>query len=91
MDTEVPLRMLDIGPVAVPMSRIADYPTSFGSCRPCEYVPPGIRSIGVPDLLLCRQGIAADLVAAVVDVLATDAPNWCRPPSGDCSTSMRRR
>ena len=43
------------------------------------YVPPGIRSIGVPDLLLCRQGVAADLIAAVVDVLATDAARLVPP------------
>jgi hypothetical protein len=30
-------------------------------------------------LLLCRQGIGADLVAAVVDVLATDAPQLVPP------------
>ena len=39
----------------------------------------GIKSIGVPDLLLCRQGTGADLVAAVVDVLATDAPQLVPP------------
>ena len=44
-----------------------------------EYVPPGIRSLGVPDLLLCRQDIASDLVAAVVNVLATDAPQLVPP------------
>ena len=79
LDNEVPLRMLDIGPVAVPMSRIADYPYVVRLVPTCEYVPPGIRSIGVPDLLLCRQGIAADLVAAVVGVLATDAPQLVPP------------
>ena len=79
LDTEVPLRMLDIGPVAVPMSRLADYPYVVRLVPTCEYVPPGIRSIGVPDLLLCRQGIAADQAAAVVDVLATDAPQLVPP------------
>jgi hypothetical protein len=34
---------------------------------------------GVPDLLLCRQDTAADVVAAVVDVLATDARQLMPP------------
>jgi hypothetical protein len=38
------------------------------------YVPAGLRSIGVPNLLPCRHDIAADDVGTVVDVLATDAP-----------------
>jgi hypothetical protein len=33
----------------------------------------------VPDLLLCRHDLAADLVAAVVDVLATDAAHLVPP------------
>ena len=80
LDTQIPIRMLDIGQVAAPMSRLAGYPYAVRLVPTCEYVPPGIRSIGVPDLLLlCRQGIAADLVAAVVDVLATDAPQLVPP------------
>ena len=79
LDGEVPLRMLDIGGVSVPMSRLAGYPYVVRPVPTCEYVPPGIRSIGVPDLLLCRQGIGADVVAAVVDVLATDAPQLVPP------------
>jgi len=79
LDTQIPIRMLDIGQVAAPMSRLADYPYAVRLVPTCEYVPAGIKSIGVPDLLLCRQGIAADLVAAVVDVLATDAPQLVPP------------
>ncbi len=79
LDTEVPIRMLDIGQVAVPMSHLADYPYAVRLVPTCEYVPPGIRSIGVPDLLLCRHGVAAEMVAAVVDVLATDAPQLVPP------------
>jgi TRAP-type uncharacterized transport system substrate-binding protein len=33
----------------------------------------------VPNLLLCRHDIADDVVAAVVDVLATDAPQLVPP------------
>lgn len=79
LDTQVPIRMLDIGQIAVPMSRLAGYPYVVRLVPKCEYVPPGIRSIGVPDLLLCRPGIPGELVAAVVDVLATDAPQLVPP------------
>jgi TRAP transporter TAXI family solute receptor len=73
LDATLPLRMLDIGALAVPMAETG-YPYLARRVPSGEYVPPGIRTIGVPDLLLCRQDTAADLVAAVVDVLATDAP-----------------
>jgi TRAP transporter TAXI family solute receptor len=76
---KLPLRMLGIGPIAVPMSRLAGYPYVVRRVPTVGYVPPGIRSIGVPDLLLCRQDIAADLVTAVVDVLATDAAHLVPP------------
>ena len=79
LDAELPLRILDIGPLAAPMSHLAGYPYVVRRVPTGAYVPPGIRSIGVPDLLLCRQDIAADLVAAVVDVLATDAPQLVPP------------
>ena len=79
LDAELPLRILDISALAAPMSRLAGYPYVVRRVPTCGYVPPGIRSIGVPNLLLCRQHIAADLVAAVVDVLATDAPHLVPP------------
>jgi uncharacterized protein len=79
LDAQLPLRILDIGPLATPMSRVAGYPYVVRQVPTCGYVPPGIRSIGVPNLLLCRHDIAADLVAAVVDVLATDARQLVPP------------
>lgn len=79
LDTELPLRILDIGAYAAGMSDIAGYPYIVRLAPTCGYVPPGIRSIGVPNLLLCRQDIATDLVAAVVDVVATDAPQLVPP------------
>jgi len=79
LDTDLPLRILDIGALAAPMSQIAGYPFIVRRVPTCGYVPPGIRSIGVPDLLLCRQDIPTDLVAAVVDVLVTDAPHLAPP------------
>ncbi|MGY4647359.1 TAXI family TRAP transporter solute-binding subunit [Mycobacterium sp. URHB0021] len=79
LNAELRLRMLDIGPLAAPMSRLAGYPYVVRRVPSGDYVPPGIRSIGVPDLLLCRQGIEPHLVAAVVDVLATDAAQLVPP------------
>jgi TRAP transporter TAXI family solute receptor len=79
LDAELPLRILDIGALAAPMSRLAGYPYVVRLVPTCGYVPPGIRSIGVPNLLLCRHDVATDVVAAVVDVLATDASHLVLP------------
>jgi uncharacterized protein len=79
LDATLPLRMLDIGALAAPMADSSGYPYLARRVPSGEYVPPGIHTIGVPDLLLCRQGTAADLVAAVVDVLATDAAQLVPP------------
>jgi TRAP transporter TAXI family solute receptor len=79
LDTELPLRILDIDALAAPMSDLVGYPYVVRQVPTCAYMPPGIRSIGVPNLLLCRHDIASDLVAAVVDVLATDAPQLVPP------------
>ena len=74
LDAQLPLRILDIGTLASPMSLISGYPYVLRRVPTCDYVPAGIHSIGVPDLLLCRQDTDAGLVRAVVDTLATDAP-----------------
>lgn len=79
LDSQLPLRMLDIGRFAPSMSRLAGYPYVVRRVPAGEYVPPGIRSLGVPDLLLCRQDSDSDLIAAVVDVLDTDAPQLVPP------------
>ena len=79
LDSALPLRMLDLGGLAAPMSRIAGYPYVMRRVPGGEYVPQGIRSLGVPDLLLCRGGLAADVVAAVVDVIATQASHLVPP------------
>lgn len=73
LDVEMPLRMLDIVELAAPMSRIAGYPYVARRVPAGDYVPPGIRSLGVPNLLLCRPALPADIVGAVVDVIATEA------------------
>jgi uncharacterized protein len=75
----LPLRMLDLGGLTEPMANLTGYPYLVRRVPTGGYVPPGLRSIGVPDLLLCRPGSAAEVVAAVVDVLATDAPQLVPP------------
>jgi TRAP transporter TAXI family solute receptor len=79
LDAALPLRMLDIGRLAAPMSQLSGYPYLVRSVPSGAYVPPGLRSIGVPNLLLCRQDIAADVVGAVVDVIADAAPQLVPP------------
>ena len=79
LDSQLPLRMLDIGRFAPSMSRLAGYPYVVRRVPAGEYVPPGIRSLGVPDLLLCRNDSDSDLIAAVVNVLDTDAPQLVPP------------
>ena len=74
LDATLPLRMLDIGPLAVPMTELSQYPYLSRKVPVGAYAPPQLKSIGVPNLLMCRQDIADDVVGAVVDVLATDAP-----------------
>ena len=79
LDASLPVRMLDIGELAAPMADLSGYPYLVRGVPTGAYVPPGLRSVGVPDLLLCRQDVADDVVAAVVDVLATDAAQLVPP------------
>lgn len=80
LDATVPARMLDIGELAKPMAEISGYPYLARAVPSGEYAPPGLHSIGVPNLLLCRHDMADDVVAAAVDVITTDAPQLV-PPS----------
>jgi uncharacterized protein len=80
LNATVPLRVLDLRELATPMAQLSGYPYLVRRLPAGGYVPSGLRSIGVPDLLLCRQGMAADLVSAVVEVLASDASELM-PPS----------
>jgi TRAP transporter TAXI family solute receptor len=75
----LPLRMLDIGELVAQMTRLSGYPYLVRGVPAGGYVPPSLRSIGVPNLLLCGHDFAADAVAAVVDVIATDAPQLVPP------------
>jgi uncharacterized protein len=79
LDATLPLRMLDLGRQAAPMADGSGYPYLARQVPTVSYAPPGLRSIGVPDLLLCRHDTSAEVVAAVVDVLATEAPRLVPP------------
>lgn len=78
-DTGMPLRLLDLGDHAVAMARDSGFPYVARRVPTVGYVPTGRRSIGIPNLLLCRPGIPADVVAAVVEVLAKDASHLVPP------------
>ncbi len=79
LDDREPLRTLDVSPLAGPMSAISGYTYALHRVPTCRYVPSGVRSIGVPNLLLCRTDTDPTLTAAVVDVLATDAAHLVPP------------
>ena len=79
LDAVVPLRILDISDLAMRMSNLSGYPYVLRPVPTCGYVPSGLRTIGVANLLLCRQGIASELVAATVDTLASDAEHLVPP------------
>lgn len=73
LDAELPLRLLDLGVQAPAMAAHSGYPYVARRVPTVGYVARGRRTIGVPDLLLCRPDTHADVVAAVVDVLVGDA------------------
>lgn len=79
LDAQLPLRIVDVGASAEPMSMIAGYPYAVRQVPAGGYVPPGIRSIGVPNLLLCHPRVTADLIGALVQTVALDAPRLVPP------------
>ncbi|EHB57618.1 TRAP transporter solute receptor, TAXI family [Mycolicibacterium rhodesiae JS60] len=79
LDAVRPLRILDIGGLSRRMSELSGYPYVLRPVPTCGYVPFGIRSIGVANLLLCRQGIPTELVSATVDTLASEAEHLVPP------------
>lgn len=79
LDAVLPLRIVDISGQVRRMSELSGYPYTLRPVPTCTYVPPGVRSIGVANLLLCRQGIATELVSAMVDTLANEAPHLVPP------------
>jgi TRAP transporter TAXI family solute receptor len=79
LDAELPLRLLDLRAQAGPMAAGSGYPYVARTVPTVGYSPRGRRTIGVPDLLLCRPEASADMVAAVVDVLAGEAARVVPP------------
>lgn len=79
LNATLPLRMLDLAGPAAAMTHLAAYPYLVSRVPTGDYVPSGLRSIGVPNLLLCRHDLGEDVVTAVVDVLATDAQQLVPP------------
>ncbi|ART72260.1 TRAP transporter substrate-binding protein [Mycobacterium dioxanotrophicus] len=73
LDARQPLRMLDIGNLATPMTGLSGYPYLLRSVPTGTYAPPGLKTIGVPNLLLIGDAVADAVAAAAVDVLASDA------------------
>ena len=78
-DARLPLRIIDVSSLAALMSAGAGYSYVVRRMPTCDYVPSGIRSIGVPNLLLCRGDTDPRLAAAVVNVLAGDAEHLVPP------------
>jgi TRAP transporter TAXI family solute receptor len=79
LDKTLPLRILDLTPWVAPMSELASYPYLLLRAPIGAYVPTSVYTIGSADLLLCRPGLPNPLVAAAVDVLATDATQLMPP------------
>ncbi|MCX8558067.1 TAXI family TRAP transporter solute-binding subunit [Mycolicibacterium mucogenicum] len=79
LDKTLPLRILDLTPWVAPMSELASYPYLLLRAPIGAYVPASVYTIGSADLLLCRPGLPNPLVAAAVDVLATDATQLMPP------------
>ncbi|WP_202915554.1 MULTISPECIES: hypothetical protein [unclassified Mycolicibacterium] len=79
LDKTLPLRILDLTPWVAPMSELASYPYLLLRAPVGAYVPASVYTIGSPDLLLCRPGLASSLVATAVDVLPTDATQLMPP------------
>jgi hypothetical protein len=79
LGTTLPLRMLDLGQFAASMAHLSGYPYLVLRAPVGVYVPPSLHTIGVPNLLLCSHDLDAGTVAAVVNVLATDAAQLMPP------------
>jgi TRAP transporter TAXI family solute receptor len=79
LDSVRPLRIIDIGGLTRRMSDLSGYPYVLRPVPTCNYVPQGVRSIGVANLLLCRQAIPTELVNAMVVTLASDAAHLVPP------------
>ena len=90
LDATLRLRMLDIGQLGAPMAQPLRLPIPRPQVPTGDYMSPGLRSIGAPNLLMCRQGrlgmVAADGGRTRSRRAATGAPyvrglQYLDPPS----------
>jgi TRAP transporter TAXI family solute receptor len=69
-----PLRMIDLGALAAPMSERTGYLYAARSVPPVDYGPaPDGTTIGVPNLLLARRDLDDRTAGDIVEVMATRA------------------
>ena len=74
-DERFPVRMLDLGALVPRMSAVSGYQYVARRVPRVRYAPSGRAptTIGVPNFLLARPGLASEMAQTVVEVLAEDA------------------
>jgi len=75
VDARYPVRMLDLGALVPQMVTASGYQYVARRVPDVRYAPSGRAptTVGVPNFLLARPGLAPDLAQTVVEVLAEDA------------------
>lgn len=75
LDARHPVRMLDLGALVPQMAMASGYQYVARRVPGVRYAPSGSAptTVGVPNLLLARPGLASDMAQTVVEVLAEDA------------------
>ena len=74
-DERYPVRMLDLGALVPRMATVSDYKYVARRVPRVRYAPSGRAptTVGVPNFLLARPGLASEMAQTVVEVLAEDA------------------
>ena len=91
LDTTLPLRMLDLSRQVVPMAEGSGYPYLVRPVPTVSYVPPGLRSIGVPNLLLCHPTMPRTWSPPSSTSSQPRRRGWSPLTSAACSTSTHPR
>jgi TRAP transporter TAXI family solute receptor len=75
VDARYPVRMLDLGALVPQMVTVSGYQYVARRVPGVRYAPSGRAptTVGVPNFLLARPGLASDMAQTVVEVLAEDA------------------
>lgn len=79
LDRDFPVRMLDLGGHAAGMAARSGYGYVARVLPTVGYSRPGQRSIGVPNLMLCRPGLEGRYAVAVLETLAGRARELVPP------------